>query len=107
MVCTVKPIGQTGHSMQTAVEVLVIKHQPTEKGPNHNKMEVGAMVHLNTNPLVFHMLHQGTLQACPISVKVNLVDPASSRMLLSRAKPCKSQSKRNNSGSANGSLYQR
>jgi hypothetical protein len=45
--------------------------------------------------------------SCHPSVKVNLVDPASSRMLLSRAKPCKSQSKRNNSGSANGSLYQR
>jgi hypothetical protein len=38
---------------------------------------------------------------------VNLVDPASSRMLLSRAKPCKSQSTRTQSGSANGSLYQR
>ena len=39
-------------------------------------------------------------------VSTNLVDPASSHMLRSRAKPCMSQSKRNNSGSVNGSLHQ-
>ena len=36
----------------------------------------------------------------------NLVDPASSHMLCSRAKPCMSESKRFNSGSVNGSLHQ-
>jgi hypothetical protein len=36
----------------------------------------------------------------------NLVDPASSRMLRSRAKPCTSQRKWCNSGSVNGSLHQ-
>ena len=37
----------------------------------------------------------------------NLVDPASSHMLVSRIKPCKSQSKWIDSGSADGSLNQR
>ena len=36
----------------------------------------------------------------------NLVDPASSHMLRSRAKPCTSQRKWCNSGSVNGSLHQ-
>ena len=36
----------------------------------------------------------------------NLVDPASSHMLVSRIKPCKSQSKWINSRSADGSLNQ-
>ena len=36
----------------------------------------------------------------------NLVDPASSHMLCSRAKPCTSQRKRSDSGSVNGSLHQ-
>ena len=36
----------------------------------------------------------------------NLVDPASSHMLRSRAKPCMSQRKRFHSGSVNGSLHQ-
>lgn len=38
--------------------------------------------------------------------RMNLVDPASSHMLRSRAKPCTSQRKRCNSGSVNGSLHQ-
>ena len=41
-----------------------------------------------------------------IRVTRNLVDPASSHMLVSRIKPCKSQSKWINSGSADGSLNQ-
>jgi hypothetical protein len=36
----------------------------------------------------------------------NLVDPASSHMLLSRTKPCTSQRTWSNSGSVNGSLHQ-
>ena len=36
----------------------------------------------------------------------NLVDPASSHMLRSRAKPCMSQRKWFNNGSVNGSLHQ-
>ena len=39
-------------------------------------------------------------------ISVNLVDPASSHMLRSRAKPCTSQRKWCNSGSVNGSLHQ-
>jgi hypothetical protein len=49
---------------------------------------------------------QGVSPPSPSQGWTNLVDPASSHMLRSRAKPCTSQRKRCNSGSVNGSLHQ-
>ena len=50
--------------------------------------------------------HVTSVAAWKFRVTRNLVDPASSHMLVSRIKPCKSQSKWINSGSADGSLNQ-
>ena len=54
----------------------------------------------------FLLKSRGLNRPQKIRVTRNLVDPASSHMLVSRIKPCKSQSKWINSGSANGSLNQ-
>lgn len=89
---------------------ICIQRSARESRPVQNVYKERAVTGLPIGParLLCHAVVSGSRLASPDSLNCHrtLVDPASSHMLVSKIKPCKSQCKQCQSETANGSLYQ-